>query len=500
MKFKPGRNRHEEYAPHEEIEADVCIIGGGAGGASVACALAEAGLTVVLVEEGRSWQPRQFKPTASWAFKHLYAGRGTRATRGNCVIPLAGGRGVGGSTLINSAICFKTPAPVLAQWRDDHGCEHFSDEWMNTCFDRIWTSIGVTVNPPEVQRENNQVFKRGADALKLDGRWMARSAPGCTGCGTCNQGCPTGGKLTVDRSFLQIAMDTGNVGVYADCRVDGVESLGGRIVAVTGRTIEPERYTDSGTFRVQAKKFVSCAGAVGSPRWLMSNALASGPVGENLRIHPTSYVLAKFEQEIVPWHGVTQGFYVDCWDQGFLLQTFSMPPDQYYLSIPFGGDPALAVMRDLRHYASGGVVIHDEDSVGHVGSNELVYWLGEHDKGRILAGLRQSARVYFAAGATEVIVGIHGAPVIHSPDEIDTAIRDDAAPIDLGLYASHPMGTCRMGADPRTTVVDPSGRVWGWDNLYVADASVFPTSLGVNPQVTVMALGLTIGREIARSG
>lgn len=499
-RFQPGRNGFERFgASPLELAADVCVIGGGAGGASTACALAEAGLTVVLLEEGRNWQPRQFQPTASWAFKHLYAGRGTRATRGNCLIPLAGGRGVGGSTLINSAICFRTPETVLADWRDNHGCEHFDSAWMDACFARIWGTIGVTVNPPEFQRENNRIFKQGADALGLDGKWMARSAPGCTGCGTCNQGCPTGGKLTIDRSFLQVAIDTGRVGVYGDCRVDGVETDGGRVVAVTGRTVEPAGYTDAGTFRVKADRFVVCGGAVGSPRFLEANGLASGVVGQNLRIHPTSYALARFDQEIVPWHGVTQGYYVDMWDQGFLLQTFSMPPDQYYLSVPLAGDEGLAVMRDLRHYASGGVVIHDEDSVGHVGASELVYWLGDQDRRRLLAGVRQVARVYFAAGATEVIAGIHGVPTLRSVADIDRYIVDDIPAVELGLYASHPMGTCRMGANPATSVVDAAGRVWGWDNLHVADASVFPTSLGVNPQVTVMAMGLTIGREVARA-
>jgi choline dehydrogenase-like flavoprotein len=433
-----------------------------------------------------------------WAFKNLYAGRGTRATRGNAVIPMPGGRGVGGSTLINSAICFRTPKPVLADWRDNHGCAHLSDSWMDACFERIWRTIGVTVNPPEVQRNNNHIFREGAEALGLNGQWLARSAPGCVGCGTCQQGCNTGGKLSVDRSFLAEALATGRVAVHADCRVAGVETSGGRVVAVSGRTVEPDQYTDAGTFRVKAKTFVLSAGPIGSPRFLLDNGLTTGPAGENLHIHPTSFVMGRFEKEIVAWRGVTQGYYVDRWEEGFLLQTFSMPPDQYYVSIPFGGDAALEVMRDLKHYASAGVVVHDEDSVGSVTSGSLSYDLGDLDRRRVLAGLRMAARVYFAAGATSVVAGVHGADVIRSVEDIDRVLHDDIAPIDIGLYASHPMGTCRMGADPARSVVDPDGRVWGWDNLHVADASVFPTSLGVNPQVTVMAMGLTIGRIAAR--
>lgn len=495
-----GRNRFSDYGAHEEIEADACVVGSGAGGSAAAAALAEAGLRVVVVEEGRHWNPGDFKPSVPWAFKNLYAGRGTRATRGNAVMLLPGGRGVGGSTLINSAICFRTPEPVLRAWREDHGCHLLTDAWMGACFDRIWRTIGVTVNPPEFQRANNHIFKQGAEALGLDGAWLARSAPGCVGCGTCQQGCNSGGKLSIDRTFLSEAIATGRVGVYADCRVDGVETEGGRVTAVTGATMDPAHYTPAGTFRVRAPIFVFSAGSVGSPRLLLGHGLAGGPVGQHLHLHPTSFVMGRFAHEIVPWQGVSQGYYVDRWQDGYLLQTFSVPPDQYYATIPFGGDEALQVMRDITRYASAGVVVHDEDSVGHVGESSLVYDLGDGDRGRLLAGLRMAARVYFAAGADQVIAGVHGSRPIRSVEEIDEVLRDDIPAHDIGLYASHPLGTCRMGADAAQTVVSPEGRVWGWENLYVADASVFPTSLGVNPQVTTMALGLTIGREAARAG
>jgi choline dehydrogenase-like flavoprotein len=500
--FEAGTHGFTSYGPHVELEVDACVIGAGPGGSTAAASLAAAGRSVAVLEEGRSWQPSQFRPTADWAFKHLYAGRGTRTAQGNCVIPMPGGRGVGGSTLINSAICFRTPAPVLAEWREKYGCAALTDAHMGALFDRIWRTIGVTVNPPEVQRENNLIFKKGAQALGLKGDWLARSAPGCVGCGTCQQGCGSGGKWSVDRTFLAEALRSGGVGVYADCRVEGVETEGGRVVAVTGRTIDPDGaggYVPAGTFRVRARTFVLSAGTVGSPRFLLANGLAAGPVGEHLHIHPTSCILGRFPHVIDPWHGVTQGYYVDCWDEGFLLQTYSTPPDQYFISVPLEGVEAGAFMRDLRHHASAGVVVHDEDSVGSVGTRTLSYSLGDLDRRRLIAGLRQAARVYFAAGATEVLTAVHGSPRVRTPDDIDRVLHDDIAPHDLGLYASHPMGTCRMGADPETSVVDPEGRVRGWDNLFVSDASVFPTSLGVNPQVTVMALGLTIGANAARA-
>lgn len=495
--MNPGRNGYESYPAELVLEADVCILGSGAGGSSAAAAISEAGLSVIVLEEGRNWRPEQFQPSAPWAFKNLYAGRGTRGTQGNAFIPIPGGRGVGGSTLINSAICFRTPEPVLADWRDRHGCHNFGADWMNACFERIWSTIGVTVNPPEVQRDHNRIFKAGADALGLDAKWMARSAPGCTGCGTCQQGCATGGKFSIDRTFLAEAILRGNVGVYADCRVDGVETSGGRVTAVTGRTIVPGRYIDGGWFRVRAKKFLVSGGSIGSPRFLLRNGLSDGPVGENFHIHPTAGVVGRFPQRIEPWHGVTQGCYVDRWDEGYLLQTFSMPPDQWYIALPLVGDELDTWVAELAHMASAGTVVHDTDSTGRVTEHALAYTLGDGDRKKILAGLRMAGRIYLAAGADAVVAGVRGSRPAHTPEEIDAAWHDDVAALDIGLYAAHPMGTCRMGSEPATSVVDPDGRVWGWDNLWVADTSIFPTSLGVNPQVTTMAVGLTVGRQLA---
>jgi len=170
-----------------------------------------------------------------------------------------------------------------------------------------------------------------------------------------------------------------------------------------------------------------------------------------------------------------------------------MPIDQYYATLPLPPDEALATMADLAHVASAGVVVHDEDSVGSVGASMLRYDLGERDRRTVLAGLRETARVFLAAGAEYVVPAVHGAGKLRTPEEVDAALHDDVSNWDLGLYASHPMGTCRMGADPATTVCTPEARVRGTENLHVLDASMMPTSLGVNPQVTIMALGLTYG-------
>lgn len=490
-----------DYSADARWTADVVVIGAGAGGAATACALSEAGLDVIVLEHGGHWNPSDFRADSGWAYREIYAGRGGRATFGNAVIPVPGGRGVGGSTLINSAICFRTPDQVLDEWVDHHGCTRLSREQMAGRLDRVWKTLGVTVNPVIVQKNNNLIFKKGADALGLPGEFMARSAPGCVGCGVCQFGCPTGGKWSVDRTFLTEALATGRCAVHAHCKVEGMETKGGRVVAVTGRTIDPKSWEPAGRFEVRADTVVVSAGPIGSPRILLGNGLADDTIcGRNLYLHPTSGMLARFPHEIRPWEGVTQGYYIDYWERGFLLQTYTVSPDQLYVAMPWSlGKDLLSAVRDMSHMGMAGPLVHDEDSVGSVGMAGLSYFVGNGDRGKLLEGMRECSRVFFAAGATEVYPGIVGGRPIRSVAEIDRVIRADVPARKMYLYASHPMGTCRMGDSPERSVVDPNGRVWGWDNLYVADASVFPTSLGVNPQVTTMAVGLTVAESVSNA-
>lgn len=503
MKFSAGKHGFDSYPSDLELEVDVCVIGAGAGGSAAALALSERGLRVALLEEGRHLVPSEFKQDSAGALTQLYQSRGARSIRGNVVMLLPGGRGVGGSTLINSAICFRTPPEVLASWRDDFGCERLTDEACNAWFDRLWGALGVSVNPVAVQRNNNLIFKEGADALGLNGDFLPRSAPGCVGCGICQYGCPSGGKSSVDRTLLVEALATGNLGIFADCRASGVETEGDRIVAVTGRTMDPVTQKPRGTVRVKADQFVLSGGPIGSPMFLLSNGLADNThCGQHLVVHPTAPMLARFEQEIRPWTGVTQGYYVDRWKDGFLLQTYTVTPDQYYMTLPSGvGAESLHIMKDLAHLASAGALVHDEDSAGRVrmtpAGPDLTYHFGDGDKRRLIDGLRLAGEVFFAAGAIEVYPGRVGAPTVRRPGDLAAALPYDVPPSHLFMYASHPMGTCRMGADPASSVVDPAGRVWGWSNLRVADASIFPSSLGVNPQITTMAMGLMVGESIA---
>ncbi len=371
--FQAGRHRAHEAAREAvsgevRLEADVVVIGAGAGGTALAAAVSAAGMRVLLLEEGRFWQPADFRPNSPFALRHLYQGSGSRAARGNVVMPLPGGRGVGGSTLINSAICFRLPPEVMRQWREDHGVHTLETARFEAYFDRLWEALGVTVQSLEVQRLNNTVFRDGAEKLGLKGAFMARSAPGCVGCGICQYGCPTGGKASVDRTLLVEALATGHAAVWSDCRVRSARTEGDRVVEVSGDVLDPESQEVIGRVVARADHFVVAGGPIQSPYFLLANRLAPpDPCGRHLVVHPTAQGLARFPFEIRPWHGVTQGYYVDCWDRGFLLQTYTVNPDQYFALLPTAvGEETMKYMADLRFLGSAGTLVHDEDSEGQV--------------------------------------------------------------------------------------------------------------------------------------
>lgn len=176
---------------------------------------------------------------------------------------------------------------------------------------------------------------------------------------------------------------------------------------------------------------------------------------------------------------------------------YNAPPDKAWLQLALPPVEALEWMANLRRCAMAGVVVHDEDSTGRVTASRIEYSLGDHDRSVLFDALGTAARVYFAAGASAVVTGLHGPGTIAAGQYLDHALKDETSPWQMGLYAAHPMGTCRMDRSSTDSVVDADGRVWGWDNRHAADTRVFPTSLGVNPQVTTYAVGLTVGAAVA---
>lgn len=486
---------------HRRMKADVVIVGAGAGGAACAAELAQRGLKVVMLEEGHRYEPREFPASYGWAINHLYADRGARIVEGDAYYPMPAGRGVGGSTLVNSAICYRAPDDVLESWVAQ-GLDELTPERLAPIYSYVEETTGVTKMHPLQARANNLFVKRGAEKLGWDGAFVHRNAPGCVGCGVCQLGCPSGGKGSVDRNFIPLAEEHEAV-VCADCKVSEILMEDGRATGVAATVIDAESEKQVGTLRVEADAVVLAAGTVGTPMLLLSKGLAnrSDQVGRNLAIHPAVGTYGLVDDAINSWDGVPQAYAINL-EKGILLQTYNAPPEVFFTTQPWSGADGMKRMRMMRNIAMCGGLVSDGSNgrvqIGWRKKPKVTYALAERDRLRLIRALRGVVRVLFAAGATEVYPGI-GDMVDWPTDEAEALgfLTDEVTERQMNVYASHPMGTCRMGVDPKKSVVRPTGETHDVDGLWVADASLMPSSLGVNPQMTVMALGIHVARHIA---
>jgi len=487
----------------EDVSCDVVVVGSGAGGAVAARELVQAGLRVVIVEEGgliTREQVRDRLPVER--LFDAYRDQGLTATFGSPVISLPMGRAVGGTTVVNSGTCFRTPDWVLQEWAQR--VPGLAPDEMAPWFEQIEELVGVAPVPDEILGPNGHVFRRGADALGYRNAAIQRNARGCHGHGQCAFVCPIDAKQAMHVAVLPGVVARG-AQLFANCRVQRIALENGRATGVVASVHDPHTGRRRGELRVHARAVVLAAGAIFTPVLLQRQKLgnASGQVGRNLAIHPAVGTTARFDEELRAWKGVMQNHHVDeLMRDGILLEATFPPPGLGYSagSLPGAGREQKELFAEYPHMAAAGSVISD-DGVGRVrplGGGALIrYDLTETDTRKIIRGIALAARIFFAAGANRVYPMLPGLQSIDSPDQVRAIESGRWKPGELKVSAYHPMGTCRMGADPRTSVVDGHGAAHDVPGLWVLDASVVPSSTVVNPQITVMALAARGGRRLA---
>jgi choline dehydrogenase-like flavoprotein len=448
--------------------ADVCVIGTGAGGAPVARALAEAGADVIVLEEGRDHPAGTMSARPRDSMARLYRDAGQTATLGNPPIVLPLGRTVGGTTLVNSGTCFRAPEKVLSRWRDeldlDLEARHYA---------QVEKEIHVTRVTEDIAGNNALVARRGAEALGWSGHFLDRNANGCVGSGVCAFGCPTGAKQHTGETYMRWAREAG-ARVLTGTRARRVEE--GQVLA-DGVTVEAER-------------IVVSAGTLMTPGLLRRSGVRHRELGRNLSIHPATAAWALMDEDVDMAKGVPQSYCVDEFaDEGLLFETVAGPPDYLAMAVPFRGERHREIMLDYRRIAQFGLMVSDT-SRGRVHTHPpfVRYDLNRKDADTIVRGLERLAQLLFAAGAKRVFLPIAGRTQIDSPQELTARRRD------LKLMAFHPLGTAAAG-----TVLDADLRLEGFDGVYVCDGSAVPTALGVNPQLTIMALATRLGEHLCRS-
>jgi choline dehydrogenase-like flavoprotein len=477
--------------PGGELErCDVAIIGSGAGGASAARVLAEAGLDVIVLEAGPYRDHRDFTPDAIETVTNLYRDAGLTVLEGRPPIPVPVGRCVGGTTVINSGTCFPAPPGVLLRWRDEYGIP-FATE-LDADYERLERDLRVQPVDPETAGRNAALCRAGAEAIGASNGPITRNAGDVICCSSCPNGCAIDAKTAMHVSELPPAVAAG-ARIRAEATVEEILIEHGRAVGVRARAA-------GGPYEVRARAVIAAGGAYGTPELLLRQGLAnsSGALGRHLRVQPACWVGARFDEPVRGWDGIMQSWYVDEWhDRGLLLEATFTP-------LAFGAQwmPGAGVEYSERMAAFdrlGVIGPHCADtSEGRVtvkgGAMRLGYRLNDRDADVLRFGIARAAEIHFAAGATEVYPQIGGLPTLR-PGEQDRVLS--ARPSDLRLEGFHPMGTARMGSDPSVSVVGPTGETHDVPGLYVADASLFPTSLGVNPMLTIMAFSRHIARGLA---
>ena len=474
--------------PDGDERCDVVVVGSGAGGAAAARVLAEAGLSVIVVEEGDHHDSRSFSADPLEALPMLYRDGGMTACEGRPAIPLPVGRCVGGTTVINSGTCFRAPDDVLASWRDDFGIGWATE--LEGEFESLERDLRVEPVDAERAGRNAQLCRAGAEAIGAANGPLLRNAGDVVCCGTCPTGCQLDAKTAMHVSELPRACAAGAV-VRCGTRVDEVIVESGRAAGIR-----------ADGYAVRARAVVLAGGSLGSPELLLRQGLAnsSGDVGRHLHIHPACWVGAQFDEEVRGWDGVMQSWHVGEWhDRGLFLEATFTPFALGAHWLPGAGDD---FKRRLERYGNLAIIgVHLSDrSEGRLrirgGALRIGYRLTTDDAARLRFGIARAADIHFAAGAREVYPQL-GALSVLAPGEQSRVENGRFRPADLRLEAFHPMGTLRMGSDPRRSVVSPSGETHDVPGLYVADASLFPTSLRVNPMLTVMACARRIAHEVA---
>lgn len=485
-------------------EADVVVIGSGAGGATMAKELAESGMSVIVLEEGAYFTRNDFSGPPWERFQRLYRANGTTVALGLPTIPLPLGKAVGGTTLINSGTCFRAPDKVLNAWGSQWGIEAIDPAAMAPFFERVERIMHVQPVPEEVLGENARVFRRGVKALGLHGQPILRNIDGCRGCGVCAFGCPSDAKQATHISYLPRAQKHGAT-IYARCRADQIIVDDGKATGVVAMLLDAAGQPHV-KLTVRAKIVVVAAGAVHTPALLQKNALAnrSGQLGRNLRIHPAAGIGAWMPDDVFGWRGTLQPFYVDDWhaSHDIMIEVTSSVPGIGAGTMPGSGVFTKELLGQYKHLASAGLFVSDTSSgrVRKIGSGEPVvtYKLNKLDTRKLVRGIIKTAEIFFAAGAQQVFTGLPGKGFVKHPSELDDVKEEAVKPGALRLTAFHPVGTARMGANPADTVVGPWGEAHDVANLFVADGSVMPGCPTVNPQISIMAFSTRSADHIVR--
>lgn len=485
------------------LQADVCVVGSGAGGAVIAARLAEAGKSVLVLEMGGYRNESDFRQLEAEGAA-MYLGGGINWSEGGELGLLAGST-LGGGTVINSMACRPTPEEVRGEWAA-MGLEGVDGPEWDEHFATVWERLGANTEATRYNR-NAEVVIAGISALGLEHHRIPRNAElddDPRFCGYCNAGCQQGCKRSVMKTYLQDAADAG-ARFLVDCFVERVVTRDGRAAGVEARVGET-------AVTVEAPTVVVACGGIESPALLLRSGIGGPAVGRNLRVHPTYMVTGVYDEPVEAWNGqlitVMSFDFMDCEGEGgFYLSPLCLSPATWAGQSPWTGGreirdhflkfPRMASWHSISHDVGSGEVVLGADR------RALVRWSLDDEVDRRVA-IRchtELAKVHEAAGAAEVFT-FHWRPRHWRRGEDFGAYLkqlEETPTAEYTAYSAHQMGSCRMGASPRDSVADGSGELHDVKGVWVGDASALPTAPGVNPMVSIMVLAERTAARIRES-
>jgi choline dehydrogenase-like flavoprotein len=497
------------------LEADIAIVGTGAGGATAAEILSAAGLSVVMIEEGPLATSSDFHMLEREAYPQLYQESAARKTRDKAINILQG-RCVGGGTTINWTSSFRTPSTTLAYWSHTFGIAGFTEADLAPWFERVERRLNIT--PWEVApNENNDVLRRGAQALGIPVATIRRNVKGCWNIGYCGVGCPTNAKQSMLVTAIPAALSNGAT-LLTRTRAWTFDHSGGHVTALNCIGLDA-RGTDPGPRRivVRAKTFIAAGGAIGTPALLLRSG-APDPaaiVGKRTFLHPTVVSAALMPHRVDGYAGAPQTVYSDHFldslpVEGPIGYKLEAPPlHPVLVATTLSGDGAaharwmrelprmqvlIALMRDGFHPESEGGTV----SLRGDGTPSLDYPLDDYFWDGARRALATMAEIQFAAGATTVMpVHVSGASYANWSEARAGIAALPLKPLATPVVSAHVMGGCPLGSDPMRAVADLDGRHHHLDNVYVFDGSLFPTSIGANPQLSIYGIVARLASALA---
>jgi choline dehydrogenase-like flavoprotein len=483
------------------LEPDVVVIGSGPGGAIAAAMLSAAGRQVVVLEEGGWYESREFDPSEPVAYQRLFQDSASRATDDLAIVILQG-RGAGGGSTVNWMTSLRTPPSTLHHWRSRRGVEGIDEAALAPHFDTIERRLNVHPAEPGDVSRNNRVLLDGAARLGIPTIHLPRNTRDCTNLGLCTMGCPIDAKMSAQQTYLADAVANGTT-IYADVRVVRLERRGNEIVRVHGELVDRETKQPRGVrVIVQPKEVFLAAGALNSPALLLRSGIESAMTGKRTWLHPVVAMTALFDEPIEAWSGSPQSIAVDASldrgeRMGFFLEAPPLYPILAALAAPWFGERHASLMQQLRNICGLiGLTVDGFDeserggtvSVERSGRMRFRYEFTPRLREAANEAMKMIAHIQLAAGA-RTVMSLHSEPVVIT-NERDLAAIDDApfGPGRLSVFTAHQMGGCAMGEDRRSSVTNSQGRHHDVRNLTICDGSLFPTSLGVNPMLSIYAL------------